>query len=82
MKRLIWTIALAAANAQANPLEGQNPGLSLSQMIAMGVISFCCGWLAYKVAESTKRYAPEVEALIGSIVGLFVGPLLAVILLG
>lgn len=50
-------------------------------MIAMGVISFCCGWMAYKVAEATKRCTPETEALIAAVAGLFIGPLVAVLLL-
>lgn len=81
MKYLILAVAIAATNAQANPLEGENPGLSLANMIAMGVISFCCGWMAYKVAEATKRCTPETEALIAAVAGLFIGPLVAVLLL-
>ena len=81
MKYLILAVAIAATNAQANPLEGQSPGLSLSSMISMAVISFACGWMSYKVAEATKRWTPEVEALIGASVGLFIGPLVAVLIL-
>ena len=81
MKYPILAAVMAATSAQANPLEGAHPGMSLANMIAMGVISLACGWLAYKAAAQTKRCTPEIEALIGASVGLFIGPMVAVILL-
>lgn len=81
MRRFTPALAMLATSVQANPLEGDNPGLPLGTMIAMGVISFCCGWMAYKVAEATKRCTPETEALIAAVAGLFIGPLVAVLLL-
>lgn len=82
MKHLpLILMAAAATSATANPIEGQNPGLSLETMIAWTAVSLVVGWAAHTAAQATQRFSPGTEAIIAAVAGLFIGPAIAVFLL-
>lgn len=81
MRSLILLVSLACSNAMANQLEGETPSMPIADMIVICVVSYACGWMSYKVAEATNRFTPGTEALIAVAAGLFIGPLVAVLLL-
>jgi hypothetical protein len=74
--------ALVASSAHAeidrfgNSIDGSG-GLTAAQLVASAVVSYGCGYAAYKWAQVGGRFPPETEAMIAAAGGLILGPIVS-----
>lgn len=78
-------MTLLASNAHAeidrfgNSMDGSG-GLTMAQIVASAVVSYGCGYAAYKWAQHGGRFDPGTESMIAVVGGLIVGPIVSWIL--
>lgn len=81
MKRFFFgLICFLSASCWAANIEMDDPGIGLSNTIAVCTVSFLVGWGVKSYMESTGKYSVDTTTIVAVLAGLFGGPILSYIM--